>query len=133
MEIQTAGITEGGAGMENKRSMGSEYEKKAAEYLKASGCSICEMNYRCRFGEIDMIARDGKYLVFAEVKYRSDTGKGLPQEAVDYRKQRKISRVADYYLMCKHMMGLPCRFDVIAILGEDIQWLKDAFPYIEPY
>ena len=47
--------------MENKRSMGSEYEKKAAEYLKASGCSICEMNYRCRFGEIDMIARDGKY------------------------------------------------------------------------
>lgn len=119
--------------MENKRSMGSEYEKKAAEYLKASGCSICEMNYRCRFGEIDMIARDGKYLVFTEVKYRSDTGKGLPQEAVDYRKQRKISRVADYYLMCKHMMGLPCRFDVIAILGEDIQWLKDAFPYIEPY
>ena len=43
--------------MENKRSMGSEYEKKAAEYLKASGCSICEMNYRCRFGEIDMIAQ----------------------------------------------------------------------------
>lgn len=115
--------------MENKRSRGSEYEKKAAEYLKASGLRICEMNYRCRLGEIDIIARDGRYLVFAEVKYRMDTGKGFPQEAVDYRKQRKISQVADYYLMCKGSMDIPCRFDVIAILGNEIRWIKDAFPY----
>ena len=80
--------------MENKRSMGSEYEKKAAEYLKASGCSICEMNYRCRFGEIDMIARDGKYLVFAEVKYRSDTGSGrLPQTKENIKSGRLLPDV----------------------------------------
>ena len=117
----------------NTRKIGTVQEQRVAGWLKQHGYDIVEHNFSCRFGEIDLIARKGGYLIFVEVKYRSDTGKGLPQEAVDYRKQRKISRVADYYLMCKHMMGLPCRFDVIAILGEDIQWLKDAFPYIEPY
>ena len=119
--------------LNEKQKLGKLGEDLATQYLENKGYEIAERNFSCQQGEIDIIARDGKYLVFAEVKYRSDTGKGLPQEAVDYRKQRKISRVADYYLMCKHMMGLPCRFDVIAILGEDIQWLKDAFPYIEPY
>ena len=59
--------------MENQRQIGREYEKMAAEYLEASGFQILSCNYRCRYGEIDLIAKDGEVLVFCEVKYRSDT------------------------------------------------------------
>ena len=70
----------------NKRQTGSEYEQKAAQYLQAKGVHVLELNYRNRKGEIDLIARDGDYLVFVEVKYRKDTRKGAPEEAVNYRK-----------------------------------------------
>jgi putative endonuclease len=78
------------------------------------GYRILEANFRCRFGEIDLIARDGAYLVFIEVKYRSSLKDGDSLEAVNRRKQRKIIRVAEYYL-CMHQekTDLPCRFDVI--------------------
>ena len=79
---------------------------QAAAYLKKKGYQILEANFRCRFGEIDLIARDGGYLVFIEVKYRSSpTGDSL--EAVNRRKQRKIIRVAEYYL-CMHQEKQIC-------------------------
>ena len=65
--------------------------------LKKKGYRILEANFRCRFGEIDLIARDGAYLVFIEVKYRSSLKDGDSLEAVNRRKQRKIIRVAEYY------------------------------------
>ena len=71
---------------------------QAAAYLKKKGYRILEANFRCRFGEIDLIARDGAYLVFIEVKYRSSLKDGDSLEAVNRRKQRKIIRVAEYYL-----------------------------------
>ena len=74
---------------------------QAAAYLKKKGYRILEANFRCRFGEIDLIARDGAYLVFIEVKYRSSLKDGDSLEAVNRRKQRKIIRVAEYYL-CMH-------------------------------
>lgn len=78
----------------NKRKTGQEQEAKAACFLKTQGYQILERNYRCKKGEIDLIAREGQYLVFVEVKYRSTNESGLPEEAVDLRKQRQISRVA---------------------------------------
>ena len=82
----------------NKRKTGQEQEAKAACFLKTQGYQILERNYRCKKGEIDLIAWEGQYLVFVEVKYRSTNESGLPEEAVDLRKQRQISRVAAWYL-----------------------------------
>lgn len=117
--------------MENKRELGSIYEKKAAEYLVQCGYRILTMNYRCRIGEIDIVARDGKYLVFVEVKFRAGGKGGFPQEAVDYKKQRTICKVADYYCMTHgRCMSTPCRFDVVAVLGDEITLIRNAFEYI---
>lgn len=112
----------------NKRTLGSEYEQRAAEYLTQRGLKILERNYRCRQGEIDLIARDGSYLVFVEVKYRSDDSKGDPAEAVGSRKQQHIREAARFYLYQKRYgEDTPCRFDVIGILGDHIHWIRDAF------
>lgn len=111
----------------NKRQTGACYERKAAEYLEKSGYRILEMNYRCRIGEIDIVASDGKYVVFCEVKYRSGSRAGNPLEAVDLRKQRVIFRCGEYYLAEHRMHDVPCRFDVIGIEGQKIIHIKDAF------
>ena len=116
----------------NKRTIGAEYEKKAGAYLASMGYHILEYNFRNRQGEIDIVARDGPYLVFVEVKYRASGRNGHPVEAVDFRKQRGICRTARYYLMTKGFsMDTPCRFDVVAAEGQGISVIKDAFPYIE--
>lgn len=118
--------------MINKRQVGSEYEKRAAEYLKQQGYEILQMNYRCRQGEIDIVAKEAGNLVFVEVKYRSDSRRGLPQEAVSTSKQRVISRVAEYYCVTHHhSVEIPCRFDVVAVLGEEIHLFRNAFEYQE--
>lgn len=114
----------------NKRAVGSEKEETAAQFLAAQGYRILERNFRCRTGEIDLIAQDGEYLVFLEVKYRSGNEMGLPEEAVTFQKQRTISRVALYYLTTKrHRTDVPCRFDVVAIAGDKIRLHKNAFSY----
>lgn len=89
-----------------------------------------EYNFRCRMGEVDLIARDGDYLVFVEVKYRGSEDAGGPLSAVGYGKQRTISRVAKYYLLTHcHTLDIACRFDVIGFHGPHIRWLKNAFDY----
>ena len=114
----------------NRRETGARYEEEAVRALYARGYRILERNFRCRFGEIDIIARHGGLLVFIEVKYRGGGGNGLPQEAVTRGKQRTICRTADYYRM-SHGYGedTSCRFDVVAILGEEITLYQNAFPY----
>lgn len=111
----------------NQRETGTQYEERAAEYLIAQNYQILERNYRIRSGEIDIIARDGTVLVFIEVKYRKNDESGNPLEAVDIRKQRKIIKVARYYLYQKKYGDVPCRFDVIGICGSHIEHIKDAF------
>ena len=112
----------------NKRQLGGEYEKLAAEYLRAQGYDILEQNYRCRSGEIDLIARDGEYLCFIEVKYRRGITCGSPFEAVGLHKQMQILKVARYYLMKKKLnLDTACRFDVVAIEGNEITLLRNAF------
>ena len=111
----------------NHRKTGTRYERIAGEYLKSKGYEILEYNYRSRTGEIDIIARDGEYLVFCEVKYRRDSGKGSPLEAVGPKKQRVIYRCASHYLMVHGLTEIPCRFDVIGIERGRISHIRDAF------
>ncbi len=113
----------------NKRRVGSQYEKLAGEYLLSCGYEIVEYNFRCRMGEIDIIARDGNYLVFCEVKYRVGASKGHPAEAVGLSKQRVISKCAAYYLMTRRLTDIPCRFDVVSVEGKEITLIKNAFEY----
>lgn len=114
----------------NKRKTGEAFEEKAAHFLEKHGLQILERNYRCRFGEIDLIARDGKSYVFVEVKYRKGNISGSAVEAVTKTKQRRICRVAVYYLSTHCLsMDLPCRFDVIGIDGEQLCWIRDAFDF----
>ena len=100
-------------------------------YLESLGYKIVTYNYRCRLGEIDLIARDGEYLVFVEVKYRTTGVSGYPAEAVDARKQQTIAKCAMHFLMKQGNDDVPCRFDVVAIAGaegqEEITLYKDAF------
>lgn len=117
--------------MKNNRSVGTDYEQKAAQYLREHGYQILEMNFCCRMGEIDLIAKEGGYLVFIEVKYRAGTQMGEPQEAVNYRKQRKICMAASYYCLRHNIPPQqPCRFDVAACLAGEWTIIRDAFEYI---
>lgn len=112
----------------NKRQMGTSYEIKAEEYLMQKGYKILERNFRNRQGEIDIIAKGGEYFCFVEVKYRTTNEFGSPLEAVDYRKQNQIRKVALYYLMKNKLSEwTPCRFDVIAFEGEKLTHIENAF------
>ncbi len=115
---------------ENRRSTGTFYEEKAAEYLKGLGMDIVCRNFRCRFGEIDLVAKDGDVLVFVEVKYRKKASAGGALCQVGYRKQRTISRVALFYLTRYGLYDrTACRFDVVGITGEELVHIKDAFEF----
>ena len=114
----------------NTRKQGAQKEEQVCAYLLSKGVRICERNFRCRQGEIDIIGYDGAYLVFFEVKYRSSGSKGTAAEAVGYAKQKRICRVADYYrVMHQCREDTPIRFDVVAVDGETVNWVKNAFDY----
>lgn len=114
--------------MKNKRLIGKQYEEKAVQYLQKLKFNIITTNFRCRIGEIDIIAKDGDYLVFLEVKYRKDLRKGYPSQAVNYYKQKTITKVAQFYLLKNGLsFETPCRFDVVVIIGDNIKLLKNAF------
>lgn len=115
----------------NTRKTGQKYEEQAVAYLTDRGYVIVERNYKCPYGEIDIIARDGEYLVFLEVKYRRSDAWGSPGEAVDGRKQRRISRAAlCFYGKNGYERDIPCRFDVIGVDGnEKITHIENAFDY----
>lgn len=111
-----------------KREKGFLYEGMAAEYLKKKGYQIVARNFYTRSGELDLIARDGVYLVFVEVKYRANRWGGHPLEAVDRNKKRRIRGAAQFYLL-RHGFPetTPCRFDVVGILGDEIVHIENAF------
>jgi putative endonuclease len=113
----------------NTRRRGSGYEQAAADFLMRQGYEILEMNYRIRQGEIDIIAREDGCIVFVEVKYRAK-GEADALSAVDFRKQRKISRVALTYIT-RHRLSqyTPYRFDVIAVTDEGCNLIKNAYDY----
>ena len=97
------------------RDAGLMCEQKVSEYLIKKGMTILERNFYCREGEIDIVARDGEYIVFVEVKARKNMLFGSPCEAVTYKKQRKIIMAAQMYLQ-KSDTESALRFDVIEII-----------------
>ena len=113
----------------NKRKVGAKYEAMAADYLQKKGYRIMERNFRSPFGEIDIIAEKDGVIVYVEIKYRSSLQYGDPLEAVAYRKQRQICRVANYhYAGYTGGREIPCRFDVIGIYGDgSIRHIENAF------
>ncbi len=110
-----------------KKLLGRIGEKEAASYLKKQGYTIVEKNYKNVFGEIDIIAKDGEYTVFTEVKTRTGEEFGAPCEAVDYRKRQKYAKIAKCYLAGKGLTDTACRFDVIEVENGKINHIKDAF------
>lgn len=114
-----------------KRETGALWEKRAAAYLEGRGMKLKELNFRCRQGEIDIIGYHEGYLVFVEVKYRSSLQKGSAAEAVNFAKQKTICRVADYY-RAVHGLGsfIPVRYDVVAVQGDEISWIQNAFAHV---
>lgn len=117
--------------MDQRKLLGTAGEDAAAAFLTRRGVHILMRNYRCRGGEIDIIAREnGTYLVI-EVKSRAGQMGGFPSEAVDYRKQIKICRTFDYFRM-KYQLpeDLSVRFDVIEVDQElNCRWIRNAFEY----
>jgi len=108
------------------RLTGSEAEDRAVELLKDRGYRIVARNWRCRFGEIDIVARDGPTLVFVEVKARSGDGFGGADGAVDKKKQGRLATAAGQFLQ-ETGCELPARFDVVAFSGDRPTLLCDAF------
>lgn len=112
---------------ESAATVGERMERLAGDFLARQGLRIVARNHRCRFGEIDLVVTDGASLVFVEVRYRESSRFGTPAETVDAGKQRRLAAAAAHYLQ-RHPSVLPCRFDVVAINGQDqIRWVRDAF------
>ena len=116
---------------QDRLTLGRRGEDAAAQYLQRKGMKILERNLSTPVGEIDLVVRDRKILVFVEVKTRRSTAFGSPAEAVGPRKQRQIIRTAKWYLNDNPWKGLQPRFDVIAVTaqGDDfqIEHITDAF------
>jgi putative endonuclease len=98
-----------------RQGLGRTGERLAAEALTRRGYCILEQNYRCRHGEIDLVAEEGQDLVFVEVKTRRGAAYGLPEEAVTARKRQKLREVASYYLDAHSCSERPWRIDVVAV------------------
>jgi len=99
----------------DKKALGSFGERRAAAYLRRKGFKIVQMNYKCRAGEIDIIAQDKDYIVFAEVKLRKNSDFAEAREFVNYSKQQRIIKTAQLWL-CEHEeCRLQPRFDVLEI------------------
>ena len=116
------------------RLLGQWGEEQVAEKLRRDGWTIVARNFRCRMGELDLVAKNSTFLAFVEVKLRKDDRFGLACEAVTASKQRKLRVAAQYYLM-RHPTGLQPRFDVAEVYAPqgvrtetpDIYYIENAF------
>lgn len=115
------------------KSIGFHGENMAEKYLKEMGYIILEKNFKCKLGEIDIIAKDNNYICFIEVKTRYGSLYGSPGESVTRQKQYKIYRTAQGYILKKKLYKFNFRFDVIEIIlnnkddNYSIKLIKDAF------
>lgn len=108
---------------------GDEAEQLASEFLQRQHLVLLERNYRCRFGEIDLIMRDGMTLVFVEVRMRTSQIFGGAAASITLSKQTKLLRTARHYLTRLKSMP-PCRFDAVLLSGsnsQELEWIKNAF------
>ncbi|MCL1847449.1 MAG: YraN family protein [Coriobacteriia bacterium] len=115
-----------------RKKLGERGEDAACLYLERKGMQIRERNWKCQFGEADIIMQDHDELVFVEVKARTTEDKGLPEEAVTFKKRQRYERIALEYLFSQDLPSMRIRFDVIALVlnSEDKAFLRhhrDAF------
>jgi putative endonuclease len=110
------------------KNRGSAAEDAAAAFLAGRGLKLLERNYRCRFGEIDLVLRDGPTVVFVEVRYRANATFGGAAESITSSKREKLLRTARHY-MAAHRQFPACRFDAVLLHGDtpDIDWVVNAF------
>jgi putative endonuclease len=113
------------------QSRGQAAENWAAAYLQKQGLRLEERNYRCRGGELDLIMRDKRLLIFVEVRLRGETSWANPLESVDYKKQKRLTLAARHYLQQRANGWDSCRFDVLGLYPHNgdfhPDWLVDAF------
>lgn len=118
------------------KDLGASGEDLAAEFLRKKGYEIVCRNYRCCFGEIDIVTRRRRQLCFVEVKSRRTCSHGSPQESVGRRKQRKLSMVALEFMQRYNLLETHARFDVVAVLfseqGHTIELIENAFDLAYP-
>ena len=118
---------------DNTRTVGSDAEQLALQYLGRQGLTLVSQNFRTRLGEIDLIMQNGNCLVFVEVRYRASNRFSRASLTVDIHKQRKLIRTAAVFLAKREQFANSvCRFDVVAIDADEhgkktIEWIKDAF------
>ncbi|MFC1622316.1 YraN family protein [Patescibacteria group bacterium] len=108
----------------NKRSLGEKIEKEIANYLKIEGFEILVANWTCRWGELDIVARDKEELVFVEVKYRKTTKFGYPVESFTSKKKKSLLRTINYYL--QKNPEKTWRFDLVTVLGDKVKHYKSV-------
>lgn len=108
-----------------KQIQGQAGEDQALAYLERNGLTPVERNFRCKAGEIDLIMQERGTLVFVEVRKRADIAYGGAAASVTARKRKRLITAAQVYLQ-RYRMPPPCRFDVVAIDGSSIEWLKNA-------
>ena len=112
---------------------GQQGEEIAVAYLKGEGYQIIERNYRCLFGEVDIVAKDRDMIVFVEVKSRKSVLFGDPQTAVSLEKQKKLCRISLKYLEERRIYPCNARFDVVAVkmlpAGNEIELIRNAFDF----
>jgi putative endonuclease len=106
---------------------GSRGEARATALLVRKGYRIVERNFRCKTGELDIVARDGDVLCFVEVRSRNDAEHGHAAEMIDRRKQLQVTRVANVYLAARQPQFECARFDVVAITGDEELLIRDAW------
>jgi putative endonuclease len=110
--------------LSRRQAQGREWERAALDYLKRHQLSRVEENFRCKGGEIDLIMRDGATLVFVEVRQRADREHGGAAASITPAKIRRLVCAAQVYLL-RFPIIPPCRFDLVAIDGEHIEWLRN--------
>ena len=124
--------------MSRQKIFGKLGEDAAAKFLEAQGYKIVARNFRIRSAEIDIIAQKDDVIVFVEVKARSDIRHGLPSEAVNLRKQKKIIEAAEVFLQDENFSECACRFDVVEVylrgeLVEEINHIENAFEVVQDF
>jgi putative endonuclease len=113
--------------MAEPQRLGTRAEGLVAGHLESLGWRVRERNWRCRHGELDIVAEDGRTLVFVEVKARSSRRRGAPEEAVDARRRSRLARAAGEYLAAHSLLERPCRFDVAAVEDGAVRLVPAAF------
>ena len=111
--------------LSGKQAQGRDWEGVALRHLQGQGLAPVETNFTCKSGEIDLIMRDGDTLVFVEVRQRADGRHGGAAASITPAKIRRLLRAAQFYLQRFPALP-PCRFDVVAIDGEEINWIRNA-------